>query len=128
MSKVQLLKVVVLVASGFAVGMLVFLQQANNGRPEVLGKNIIVPTPTSQPILAQLKNNVNEIIDTSVKTAKETVSGVLGETSSFVQKTASQSANAISQTIIVNTVSTIMQQIEKLPAKDQQEIKEVICK
>lgn len=88
--------------------------------PSVLGAE----TEQKRESFTQTANNLlNTVIGEAEKlkaTAKE-------EAEKIIDDTASKSADTAKTIIIQNTVGAVMQQIEKLPEKEQEEIKKNIC-
>ena len=67
-----------------------------------------------------------------VMLAKDTVSdlggSVLGTATEYVSDIASKSAGTVEGFVVDSTVGGIVKQVEKLPKKQQEDIKEALCK
>jgi hypothetical protein len=67
-----------------------------------------------------------------VRLAKDTVTdlggSVLGTATSYLSDVASKSASTVESMVVDSTVGGIMKQVEKLPEKQQKEIKDAMCK
>ncbi len=74
-----------------------------------------------------IKENLASFIDQAGEKVGETVSNVLGETTSVIVNTATKSAQAVSEFILDSTVGNIIKQVDKLPKHEQEKIKEYIC-
>lgn len=85
---------------------------------EILGKE------TVENIQKSLPKNIEE----AVKNTEEAAGNVLGQVTNLVTNTASKSAETISNIIIDNTVGSLMKQMDKLPDRQKEEIKNIICK
>ena len=57
-----------------------------------------------------------------------TASDVLGETRQYLINTASESASKVENLFIQEVVNKVMDQVNKLPDKEKEEIKREICK
>lgn len=79
-------------------------------KKEVLGESII-------------KN-----IDKGLKKVEEVTGDVLGEVTTLVTNSASKSAEVVTDFVFENTVGNLVKQIDKLPQRQQEEIREKICK
>ena len=91
--------------------------------------NKILGAETASKINLEKKGkDLKNVIDNEMDKAKNSLDDVLGEATSFIASTASKSAEAVTDFIFDNTVGSIVKQINKLPEKQQQEIKERVCK
>ncbi len=77
---------------------------------------------------AESKQDFQEMLDQGMDKTKDTLDDVLGEATSLIVATASKSAEAITDFVYDNTVGSLVKQINKLPEKQQQEIRERVCK
>lgn len=67
-------------------------------------------------------------IDKKVREGEKTAGKILGATTAFVQKQASQAASFAADAVFKNAVQSITQQIKKLPKEQQSEIRRNVCK
>src|SRR3990167_5998069 len=72
---------------------------------------------------APVVEGVSKYIEEKVEEGQETLNEVLGETSSFVKEQASKSASAVTSVILEESSKKVVEQIEKLPKEQQEEIK-----
>jgi len=94
-----------------------------------INTNKILGAETASKISLEKKGkDLKNVIDNEMDKAKNSLDDVLGEATSFITSTASKSAEAVTDFIFDNTVGNIVKQINKLPEKQQQEIKERVCK
>jgi len=94
-----------------------------------INTNKILGAETASKINLEKKGkDLKNVIDNEMDKAKNSLDDVLGEATSFIASTASKSAEAVTDFIFDNTVGSIVKQINKLPEKQQQEIKERVCK
>lgn len=91
-------------------------------------QDTILGAETKQIDLKETGKTFEKIIDQEMEKAKKSMDDVLGEATSFVTDTASRSAETVTDFIFDNTVGSIVKQINKLPEKQQEEIKERVCK
>jgi len=70
----------------------------------------------------------NKAINQFVQDTKSTINDVLGETTKVLLDTASNSAQKAEDYLIQTAVDKVMDQLDKLPEKQQEEIKKEICK
>ncbi len=64
-----------------------------------------------------------------IKESVNKVGGVvLGKATEYVSDIASQSAEKVEDYVIEKTTGTVLNQIEKLPEKQQEKIREILCK
>lgn len=76
------------------------------------------------PVVKGVSKYVEEKLEEGGKTLNE----VLGETKSFVSEQASKSASAVTSVVLEESSKKVVEQIEKLPKEQQEEIKQNICK
>lgn len=79
-------------------------------------------------ILDEINDKIKGIFAQSVKTAEKSVDGVIDEAMQYATETASKSAEAVKDSIFQSTVGIIIKQIDKLPNKQKEEIKNQVCK
>lgn len=91
-------------------------------------QDTILGAETKQIDLKETGKTFEKIIDQGMDKAKKSMDDVLGEATSFVTDTASRSTEIVTDFIFDNTVGSIVKQINKLPEKQQEEIKERVCK
>lgn len=89
--------------------------------PSILGAQ----TEEKRESFTQTANN---LLNTVVGEAEKFKATAQQEAGKIIDDTASKSADTAKIMIIQNTVGAVMQQIEKLPEKEQDEIKKNICK
>lgn len=114
-TKIALL--VLLIGVGFVLGRVSPNKKSVEARPEVLSiesENI----PDVSP---------KEIADNLIGKSKETVGDVLGTATDLVGEIASNSASAVSDFIIDKTTAPFIDQINKLPPDQREQIKKNIC-
>lgn len=93
-----------------------------------INTNKILGMETKNKISLEKKGeDLKSVLDNEMDKAKNSLDNVLGETTSFIASTASKSAEIVTDFIFDNTVGNIIKQINKLPEKQQQEIKERVC-
>ena len=119
-NRVMILKMFFIAVLGASALYLVKIKNPLQDKPQILGKESADP-------LKIVQDQVTALIDNSVKTTSEATSDVLGAASRIVQETASRSANSITKNVIQSASEVIVKQIEKLPQKDQEEVKKYIC-
>jgi hypothetical protein len=126
-NKVLALKLFTLTAvTSVAVAGVAITGLQKTDQPEVLGNETVAETlaPSPTPISTEsLVSTAKDFIDTSVKTAQDTVGNVLGA----AQSTVSKSTDEVKSTVIQSAVGPIIKQVEKLPEKEQEEIKKVMA-
>ncbi len=94
--------------------------------PSVLGKTNEIKLPTQEKVIKSIENN--DLIKSSIQKAEDFGGVVLGEATSTVNKLASDAGAIVSKTIYENTIGKIVDQVDKLPADQQEKIREQICK
>lgn len=133
-NKVLALKIGVVTIIGASAAVPFVVKQQAPSHEEILGveEATVVPTavPTEKPedIVKLARKTAEDFIDTSTTTVRSIADTVRDTVTSSVQQVASKSADTVSHTVIQNTTTTIMQQIEKLPEKEKQVVKDVVCK
>lgn len=73
-------------------------------------------------------NNLKTIADQVSNQAKQTAEDILNETTNVVQHIASQSSSTVSQAVIDTAIRTVADQLKRLPANEQEKIRQEICK
>lgn len=95
-------------------------------------KSSFSETSSQKKVLGETIKNIKEILPTNinktVKKVEETTGEVLGEVTNLLTNSASKSAQTVTDFLFENTVGKVVEQIEKLPQKQQEEIKKRICK
>lgn len=115
--------VIFLVIVGLTINLIRNKQVKNK---EVLGTEKSVEV--GKPISTEEVYNRGKTIANDVVTQSENVlSNVLGEVTSYVSGVASQSAETVSNYVFDNTVGNLIKQIDKLPQKQQEDIKRNLC-
>ncbi len=77
----------------------------------------VSPAPAKQSLLQLAKDSVGDFSGS-----------VLGTATSYVSDMTSKSADKVSDIVIENTASSIVKQVDKLPKKQQEELKKALCK
>lgn len=118
--------ILLLIVGGFVLSQKIVRDKAlkkTSSLNEVLGTE----SKVEKNILEPLKKSGEDIVQKTVKETEKTVQTVLGVATSLVSSTASKSAEAVTDYVFQNTVGTVIKQIDKLPEKQQEEIKKQIC-
>ncbi len=97
------------------IALVVFLKNLEQKKPSKAGSKKEVKGITSE-------------IDKKIREGEKVVGDVLGEAGNFVVQQATKSAAIATDFIVGNTVKSITDQVEKLPQKQQEEIKQNLCK
>ncbi len=130
--KVQTLKILMVI---FAIGIGIlgtsYLKNRPTDKPDVLGQATTTDSQqTSDEFipLNEIKDKVGDLVQNYIDQTKKVIDTAEFQTTKFIEQTASKSAEAVQHTIIQNTVGPLIKQIEKLPVKEQEELKKNICK
>lgn len=95
-------------------------QQLNSTKSTVLGAQ-----NSEDPSVHKL---VDAITEEGKKNLTDLGGSVLGTATNTIQETLQSATQGISSTVISNTVSIIMGEIDKLPKEQKEEIKQNLCK
>ena len=93
--------------------------------PDVLG---VKEAKTQDQLLPNLGEKIKETVEDTVIQVKESADSMLAEVENKVEGVATQSSKMVVDYVFNTAVSNITKQIEKLPEKEKNEIKEQICK
>jgi hypothetical protein len=85
---------------------------------EILGKETI------KKIEESAKKNIEPV----VKSTQQTVGSVLGSVTNLVSETASKAGETAGSFVFEQTVGNIVKQIDKLPPREREKIKEEVCR
>jgi len=109
------------------IGLMInFIRSKQTENKEVLGAQKI--TKSSKPISTdEVYNRGKEIANDVVVQSENILGNVLGEVTNYVSGVASQSAETVSDYVFDNTVGNLIKQIDKLPQKQQEDIKRNLC-
>lgn len=116
-----LLLILASITVGFFVG-----RGRNIDSGDILGeKKQVVPQKTTDNSFVPSPGSV---LGTMSGGIEKTLQDTLKRFTSVITDTASKSAENVSDTIFDSTVGTVLQQIDKLPEKQREDIKRNICK
>lgn len=82
----------------------------------------------SPNVEAPAVRGVSEYVGKKLEEGEQTLQEVLGETTSFVAEQASKSASAITSVVLEKSSAKIVEQIDKLPDKEKEEVKKNLCR
>ena len=74
-----------------------------------------------------IKNQFNEVAEATVSKSQDIAGQIMGEATGFVNGIASKSADTVSSFLIEKSTEPIIEQIKKLPADKQEEVKKILC-
>jgi len=112
-----------LITVGLAIN---FIKGKQIENKKVLGVQKIVQ-PNKAISTEEVYNRGKEIANDVVAQSENVLGNVLGEVTNYVSGVASQSANTVSNYVFDNTVGNLIKQIDKLPEKQQEDIKRNLC-
>ena len=121
--KIRLVVVTFLIAGGIIFNA-AWISRKNTNKENVLGNESERKKITVTPI----EEKVGDWVDGAVSKTEETAGSVLGELTQTVIDIATQSAKKATDFVFDSTVGNVVKQVEKLPEKQQEEIKKEICK
>ncbi len=103
----------------FAVSLGIFISSIKSTAPQLKTK--------IQP--AAVRQNVTNLAQSTVKEAQQTAAEVLGEATQIVQTTIDKTKDQVTDTVFKNTVVVFLNDlIQKLPSKQQEEVRKELCK
>ena len=110
-------------------GVFLFDYFVKNKKPatQVLGEEA-KSEKNKEPIVDDIKKQAEETANQAVKSLGEVVDSVLNDATKYLNITASKSAETVKDYVFDNTVGTLLKQIDKLPDKQKEEVKQEICK
>ncbi len=114
-------QIILLVAVGMLIILLNFLNYIQ--KPKTTNQK----TTKISKDKGQVKG-ISEKLDSGLRFAEEKAGQVIQNTTTYIIKQASSSANTLTNIVIQNTTQNILNQIEKLPTEQQGVIKETMCK
>ena len=79
-------------------------------------------------ILDSLNDDSKSLLNKSLTAGQNTVGQIAGATTEIATSIASKSAEAVTDFIFDNTVGNVDKQIDKLPQKEQEKIRDELCK
>lgn len=103
-----------------------FLRPKDKEKKTVLGIQKVIK-PEEPLTTEEVYNRGKEIANDVVTQTENTLDNVLGEITNYVSGVASQSAENVSNYVFDNTVGNLIKQIDKLPQKQQEDIKKNLC-
>ena len=93
-----------------------------------MGKQPVITKSGPKVIAVSPAAQKQSIVQLARDTVQDFSGSVLGTATSYVSDIASKSTEKVGNLIISSSVDGIMKQVEKLPEKQQKEIKEALCK
>lgn len=123
-SLIKIFFLITLVATGILLDK-VFIKKTQE-IPSILGKSQEKKFPDKEKIIKQVQES--SLVQDSINKVEEVGGVVLGQATDTVNKLASNAGSFVSTTIYDNTIGKVVAQIDKLPADQQEKIKEQICK
>jgi apolipoprotein N-acyltransferase len=121
---VKIVLVASLVTIGLVLGAIASTKSKKN-MEEIKGDFV------QKSVTQNTKQKEDSIINTAKKTVADTqarTGSVLGTATQFVSETVSKAADTVSSLVTQNTGEEIKKQMDKLPKKQQEELKKEICK
>lgn len=108
----------------FVIGLGFLLTRTKVDRETVESKAEVLSSETGRTV----EKSVSELADNIVEQSKDVVGDVLGDATDMVDNLASYSANTVSSFIIDKATAPLIDQINKLPPIQQEEMKKNICR
>lgn len=121
---IKLFLLITLVATAFLLDK-IFLKRSHD-IPSILGKSQEVKLPDQKEIEKKIQES--NFVKNSIQKAEEVSGVVLGEATDTVNKLASEAGSFVSTIIYENSISKVVDQIDKLPEDQQEKIREQICR
>ena len=93
-----------------------------------MGKQPIITKSGPKIIAVSPSNGKRSIVGLARDTVTDLGGSVLGTATEYVSDVASKSAEKVGEMVIDSSVAGIMKQVDKLPKKQQEDIKNALCK
>ncbi len=91
-------------------------------------ENILGAENIQKPAPVNIVEDIKKISGGITSESKSLTENVLGTTTNIVATIASKSSEIVSQVVFDNTIGKVIEQVKKLPASEQEKIKQEICK
>lgn len=91
-------------------------------------ENILGAENIQKPAPVNIVKDIKKISGGITSESKSLTENVLGTTTNIVATIASKSSEIVSQVVFDNTIGKVIEQVKKLPASEQEKIKQEICK
>lgn len=128
-TNLNLLKGIVVIASLVIVGFAYNKYRSTiKINPQVLGEKAVKKIIPEKSFIQTLTEDSKKLFNFASSTVEDKSNLIVGEVRNLIDDTASKAAEAATDTIFQNTVGNLLKQIDKLPQKQQQDIKNQICK
>lgn len=116
----------ILILSGFLITKIPRKEPQNT---QVLGEKIQTSIQKQKDeIISETKSNSKGIISYATSQLEGGMNIIVGEVSKTTGNIASKSAEAATDLVFQNTVGAIVKQIEKLPDRQREQIKQEVCR
>lgn len=115
--------ILLLIISSIGVGF-VLGQKKNSVTPSIARASLQKQVSTKDNAFSTL----GSVLGTVTSGAEERLKNMVNQFTETITNTASQSAKQVSDAVFDSTVGTVLKQIDKLPAKQQEDIRRNICK
>ena len=95
-------------------------------KSDILGEAKRLKNNTQDQLINEVQNS--DFIASTIKQGEEISENILGEATQLVSNTATAASEMVRDIVFDSTVGNILKQVDKLPAWEQDKVREQICK